>query len=134
LKYVTRKYASVPWADVAFTPLSRPQIAEIFRRSHAVLDVQRGGQHGLTMRTFEVLASGAILVTTNEAVRLEPFFSPDHIVLITSDPGLLDAGEIADTLDGLTRPNTAPAGFEAYSLEAWVARLTSRTRIEGATQ
>ena len=76
LKHITRRYATVPWEDVSFTPLTRKQIADVFQKSHAVLDVQRDGQEGLTMRTFEVLASGAILVTTNEAIRREPFFDP----------------------------------------------------------
>jgi hypothetical protein len=134
LKHVTRTYASVPWRHVAFKPLSRLQIADIFRRSHAVLDVQREGQRGLTMRTFEVLASGAILVTTNEAVRHEPFFSPERVVVVTSDPEALDPADLSRTLAGLSRPDSAPPGFESYSLEAWVARLTSATESEGAAR
>lgn len=125
IKYLTREHANVPWKAVSFTSLNRSQIAEVFRQSHAVLDMQRIGQAGLTMRTFEVLASGAILVTTNSAISREPFFDPSRIVVVPASPEDLDADKVRAAIQELAPPDGPPAGFESYALSNWVRRLTT---------
>jgi hypothetical protein len=125
IKYLTREHAHVPWKDVSFASLSRTSVAEIFRNSHAVLDMQRAGQTGLTMRTFEVLASGTVLVTTNSAIEHEPFFDPSRVVIVPDDPKALDAAAVGAAIDALPAPAKAPEGFAAYSLEAWTRVLTA---------
>jgi|GEM_PF-614231 len=125
VKYVTRQHRAVPWSDVSFAPLTKSQIANVLAESHAVLDMQRAGQHGLTMRTFEVLASGALLVTTNEAVRAEPFFESARVVVVPSDPAGIDPAELHAELAARQRPGVAPDGFEEYSLASWVRRVTA---------
>ncbi len=124
VKYLTREHARVPWRDVAFRPLSHAGIADILRNSRSVVDMQRPGQTGLTMRTFEALASGAILVTTNAAIKDEPFYDPTRIVVVS--PGLEDggAGTVADEVEALPLPIGMPEGFERYSLESWVRQLS----------
>lgn len=122
VKYLTREHASVPWANVSFRPMTRAQTAEVFRNSSAVLDIQRAGQSGLTMRTFEVLASGAALVTTNAAIIREPFYDPKRIVVL-DDADRIDAETIWRKVDSLPIPRGAPAGFGVYSLQSWVSIL-----------
>ena len=34
------------------------------------------------MRTFEALATGAVLVTTNASIRSEPFYDDERVVVI----------------------------------------------------
>lgn len=123
VKYVTREHASVPWSDVSFTPLSRSQIAETFRNSRAVLDMQREGQRGLTMRTFEVLASGSVLVTTNSAIESEPFYDPVRIIVVPSDVDALNHAEVQVQIDSLSEPVGVLAGLESYALSAWVRQI-----------
>lgn len=84
-RFIGSSFSNVARADVSFRPLSRLQVAEVFHRSKAVLDIQRDNQSGLTMRTFEVLAAGAILITTNEAIRQERFFRDDWIIVLPRD-------------------------------------------------
>lgn len=119
-KYLTREHRNVPWSDVTFHPMSKRRIADTFAQSRAVLDVQRSGQAGLTMRTFEVLASGAILVTTNAAIESEPFFDPDRIVVVGPE---WDGARLGRRLEGMETPTGPPAGFGDYSLSAWVRRV-----------
>lgn len=122
-KYLTKDFAGVGWNEVSFEKLSKDRVAEVFRSSGAVLDVQRFGQSGLTMRTFEVLASGAILVTGNPAVRQEPFFSEDR-VLVVDGPDDASAGRrLASMLD--TAPPSPPPGFERYAIDRWIDDFTS---------
>ena len=123
LKYLTREHSHVPWSEVAFSPMSRAEIADILRNSRAVIDIQRSGQTGLTMRTFEALASGAIVVTTNAAVTREPFYDPDRIVVIPTTLDGLDDELVRAEVDSLPTPVGAPPGFERYSLESWVQRI-----------
>lgn len=125
VKYFTREHSDVPWSDVSFKPMTRSQIAQVFSDSHAVLDMQREGQHGLTMRTFEVLASGAILVTTNAAVRAEPFYDPDRIVVVPSDPAEIDAPALHAQLAARARPVGPPENFGDYSLASWVRQIAA---------
>jgi len=120
-KYVSGENRSVPWRDVAFRPMSREAIAETFSQSKAVLDIQRSGQVGLTMRTFEVLASGAILVTTNPAVKREPFYDPERVIVVGPD---WDAQRLERQLDHLQAPGGRPGDFDDYSLRAWVERIS----------
>lgn len=120
-KYLTRENRSVPWRDVTFRPMRKRDIADAFFDSRAVLDVQRLGQVGLTMRTFEVLAAGAILVTTNPAIKRESFYDEDRIVVVGSD---WDATRLSQELDRRGTAAGPPAGFDAYSLASWVARIS----------
>lgn len=122
-KYVSRENSNVPWKAVSFTSMQRDDIAEVFRESHAVLDIPRFGQSGLTMRTFEVLASGSVLVTTNESVREEPFFDPSRVVIAPSDFDARDLSGLWRSVRSLETPVGPPAGFEEYSLASWATRI-----------
>ncbi len=53
-------------------PMSKQEIAELSQSSRHVVDVHHHKQRGLTSRTFESLAAGAFLITTNSDVALLP--------------------------------------------------------------
>lgn len=123
VKYLTREHSGASWSDVSFEKLSRRQVAEIFRESAAVLDMPRSGQSGLTMRTFEVLASGSVLVTTNAAITREPFYDPKRIIVVPGQiPHFVPADVLAE-LDSISPPFGPPESFDRYSLESWVKAI-----------
>jgi hypothetical protein len=62
--------------------LAIDEIARRFAASSAILDIQHPSQTGLTMRTFEVLASGKKLITTNAMIAKEPFYDTNRICII----------------------------------------------------
>jgi len=124
VKYVTREHANVRWSDVSFTPMTRAETAEAFRNSVAVLDMQRNGQTGLSMRTFEVLASGAMLVTTNSAITHESFYDPARIIVVSSTPTSEDRRRVRRLIES-ARPAGSLDGVEQHSIENWVSRLAS---------
>lgn len=123
VKYFTREHSVVPWSDVSFHKLSRQQVAEIFRDSVAVLDMPRAGQSGLTMRTFEVLASGSVLVTTNAAITHEPFFDPSRVIVVPGHLEELRSDDVIAQIDSITEPPGPPESFDRYSLESWVRAI-----------
>lgn len=104
---------------VKFDKLDRREVARRFARARAVLDVQRPGQSGLTMRTFEALATGAALITTNEAVVEEPFFDPQRIFVVPRQPELVDAEAVATWVHGLP-PRLSALDLADYSIDRWV--------------
>ncbi len=126
VKYLTRQHHGVPWADVSFNKLSRQQVAAIFRESRAVLDMPQPGQSGLTIRTFEVLASGSILVTTNAAITQEPFFDPTRVIVVPTSLDRSGLNDLRARLDSITPPAVAPESFDRYSLETWVRTIVDR--------
>ena len=121
-KYLLGTFKGIRWKEVSFVPMTKAQVADIFRRSLVVLDLQRTGQSGLTMRTFEAVASGATLVTTNAGIVREPFYDPARMIVVSSPP----LAEERQKIERLLRlePSGPPPGFEAYSLDSWVRKLT----------
>ena len=114
-------YKAISWKDVSFSKLSKTQVAQIFMSSNSVLDIQRFGQTGLTMRTFEVLASGAILVTTNQYIKQADFYDPDYIVVVDDINSVDNAAEI-ETKTNVLKSSILDKNptFEKYFVNNWV--------------
>jgi len=112
-----RRYRAVPRRDVTFSKLTHAQVADVFRNSLAVLDMQHENQTGLTMRTFEVLASGAYLITTNASIRKTSLISTDRVIVVDED---VDPEQLIEILRAKPVPDAAPEGFDEYSLQSWV--------------
>ena len=67
---------------LSFKKLQHSEIAAIYAKSFAVLDFNKPYQKGLTMRTFEALASGKKLITTNSDIKNYPFYSAENIEIL----------------------------------------------------
>ncbi|UMQ41339.1 hypothetical protein MKS83_18355 [Chryseobacterium sp. Y16C] len=67
---------------LSFTQLSHHEIIDYYRQAKSVLDINKPFQDGLTIRTFEVLASGRKLITTNSDIKNYPFYNPNNIFII----------------------------------------------------
>lgn len=63
-------------------PLAADEVARRFADAAAILDIQHPDQAGLTMRTFEVIASGKKLITTNPHIAVEPFYDSARICIV----------------------------------------------------
>lgn len=126
-RYITGRFRGVPRSSVSFTPMTSSQVAEIFRSSRVVFDLQRAQQSGLTMRTFEALASGAILVTANQFIRNAEFFDSRYIVIVKSTADAALAKDLKHTLDRNEQVEGPPPGFDKYSIDAWSAHLLGIT-------
>ncbi|GAA5095976.1 hypothetical protein GCM10023210_29290 [Chryseobacterium ginsengisoli] len=67
---------------VSFDKLNHQQIIDFYKKTKSVLDINKPFQNGLTIRTFEVLASGRKLITTNSDIKNYPFYCPNNILVI----------------------------------------------------
>jgi hypothetical protein len=96
-------------------PLGANEIQTKFEESNAVLDIEHRNQNGLTMRTFEVLASGKKLITTNRFIANESFYNSLNILIIDRDnpqisSKFLEQRNIEISKDFINK----------YSLEGWI--------------
>ncbi len=97
------------------------------RRSKVVLDINHPRQQGLTMRTFETLAQGAVLLSTNRmAVSLLDPALQDRIVL-------LDDKDMAGSMRRALQANPAPLNAEQrhmLSVERFVHQLLEMMELQ----
>lgn len=68
-----------------FKKLKHWEIANVYAQSRTVLDINKPFQDGLTMRTFETLASGKKLLTTNSDIKNYPFYDAGNMMILDRD-------------------------------------------------
>lgn len=100
-------------------PLHFNGLQNIISQTDATIDHPMSIQTGLTIRTFEALASGLHLYTTNKNIIKETFYSNEKITIINEDLS-----------DFNLRSNSGPkfdrdfsASFQEYRIDNWIKRL-----------
>jgi len=116
-KLTNKEYRKIRWSDVSFSKLSQTEVATIFKSSKSVLDVQRFGQSGLTARTFEVLAAGAILITTNQYIKQAEFYNENDVIIIED---ILKLGNIEDIKIKIENHVINTSKMDKYYVDNWV--------------
>ncbi len=108
------KYSKFDKRYINFSPITAVKIKEIFDSSKAVLDIQHPSQSGLTMRTFECLASGKKLITTNENIKYYDFYNEENIFILRN-------GNIGELQSFIRKPYVELNKdlVKKYSLESW---------------
>lgn len=103
-------------ADVSFAKLSQQDIVERYRRAASILDIENNKQIGLTMRTFEALATGRNLITTNQVTqRMLPELASRIVTL--------HRGAIALTREQTRQRNADTFELDKYSIDTWLKTL-----------
>lgn len=69
-------------SHLKYKKLNHHEIASYYYFSKAVLDINKPFQFGVSNRTYEVLASGTKLITTNPEIANYPFYDPQNILII----------------------------------------------------
>jgi len=101
-------------------PMSSTAIAGHFKKSAAVVDIEHPDQVGLTMRTFEVLAAGKKLITTNRSIQEHDFYEATRIRVINRNNPEIDVQFVF----GETAP-LPESFFNRYSLNGWLGEVFS---------
>ena len=119
-KFLGIKYYEIPSNRLIRKAMTSAQINSKIESCLAVLDIQHPKQTGLTMRTFEVLASGKKLITTNKSIQNEIFFDPTIIQIIDREKPDFD-------LDFFNNDcNKMPDFFfKNYSCKGWLIDIFS---------
>lgn len=101
-----------------YTSMSRETITSYLNKCSAVLDIEHPKQTGLTMRTFEVIAAGKKLITTNKTIKNHDFYDPARIFVIDRNNPKIPADFFSSALAPL--PDTFIAH---YSLRGWLTEI-----------
>ncbi len=119
-RFLRIKFYEIPSTRLIRKAMNIDQINNKIEACLAVLDIQHPQQTGLTMRTFEVLASGKKLITTNKNIINEPFFDPTLIEIIDRE------NPKPNNLFFKTNVNKMPDSFfEQYSCKGWLLDIFS---------
>jgi hypothetical protein len=99
-------------------PMSSLEISQHFKACAAIVDIEHPNQVGLTMRTFEVLASGKKLITTNKSILNHDFYDASRICVVDRNNPQIEASFIETKVAQL--PNSF---YEKYSLKGWLSEV-----------
>ena len=103
--------------DVRLAPLTVEEIIDLYRRANVILDLPNHFQSGLTMRAMEALGAGKKLITTNMAIKKEPFYDTKNVFVI-------DPADFSFDFEFISRPPTFwNNALEEYAISAWVHRI-----------
>lgn len=100
---------------LSFRKLKHSEIAQIYTVSHAVLDINKPFQEGLTMRTFESLAAGRKLITTNDDIKNYPFYNQENILIIDRTNLELDPRFFKSDFEKIDNEH-----LKMMSLDSWI--------------
>ena len=90
----------------------------LMQMSKAVLDIPHKTQSGLTLRTFEALASNCKLITTNASVKEYDFYNPINILVIDPKKPLIDKEFLNSKF--VEVPHSI---LNNYSLNSWINKI-----------
>lgn len=97
--------------------LAPEEYMNLLRRSRVAVDIENRGQSGLTIRTIETLAMGVKLITTNQNIQKESFYTPNNIMIVERDKPVIDPKFIKSEFEPMV------GFYEKYSLKSWVNTL-----------
>lgn len=124
-KALNRDFKNVKKADVRFRMLPFQQMYRIYAHSKCIIDVENAGQHGLTMRSMEVLGLRRKLVTTNRDIVNYDFYHPDNILVLDRKNPVIDTGFFKTPYKMLNERI-----YEKYSLSSWIQELLKQEQPE----
>lgn len=106
--------------SINYEKISSDEVNKVMKASHAVIDIHHPKQTGLTMRCFEVLASGVKLITTNTDIKNYDFYNTKNILIIDRDK--IDLDEIEFFLS-VEFDHSSMDLIKQYRLDNWVRGL-----------
>ncbi|MGC8750562.1 glycosyltransferase family protein [Hydrotalea sp.] len=120
-KLFDKDFSNVNYKEVSFKKISKEEVASIFSQSRFVIDVQRYNQAGLTMRTFEVLASGSILITMNRNIKKINEYIPSMVIIIEDENNLEKLiNEINLKTNNISNIKVPKIFLEKYHIDNWI--------------
>lgn len=104
--------------SLSFKKLQHSEINTFYNESLAVLDINKPFQEGVSMRTFESLAAGNKLVSTNPDLINYPFFSPENILIINRNNLEIDSDFFKSDFKEVPKEH-----FQMMALDSWLECL-----------
>lgn len=96
------------------------EISKLYNEYKYVLDITHPTQHGLTNRTFEVLATGCFLITTNENIKSYEFYNNKTIFILSRNFANID---LLKTWINQNKKDYNTLDMDKYSLSNWIKNI-----------
>ncbi|MFM4774582.1 hypothetical protein ACEUD0_01840 [Aeromonas veronii] len=117
-RYWCNELAGLSYFDVSSIPMSRDGVIDTISKSKAVIDINHPSQVGLTIRTFEIIAAGKKLITTNKNVMDYDFYNENNVLYY------YESIDFVNVIDFLDKPFLElDEKYKSYSLKKWVKRV-----------
>ena len=111
---------------VSLRSIPEARFASMIETSLAAFDFANHAQSGQTMRMIESLCSGKKIITNNQWVRREPFFSPDRI-------HVFEGTDYSGVPDFLNTPIADPSNrFEGYFVQSFTRKFLGLDPVPAA--
>lgn len=118
LECVKKKTLKKPFY-IQFRTLSILENARILKSSKIVIDIPHSTQAGLSIRTFEALASNTKIITTNTSIRSYDFYNTNNIYVINRDNFIIDP-------KFLNKKFIPYSNIKRYSIDNWVRHILEK--------
>ena len=98
--------------------ISYEQVVEYIHKCECIVEINRGSQVGLTVRTLEAVFNNKKLITNNKCICKEPFYNRNNILII-------DSNTTKETIGSFMKCEFVPYGdkIKEYDFGAWLGRF-----------
>ena len=119
-KLLNRDFKDVKKSEINFAMLPFEKLYSTYANSKCVVDVENPGQHGLTMRSIEIIGLKRKFITTNADIVNYDFYNPNNILVIDRKNPKVD-------MDFFNKPyeKLPEELYEKYSLKNWILEVLS---------
>ncbi len=117
-KLTNRNFKGVTISDVRFEMMPFENLYQIYADSRCVMDVENAGQHGLTMRSIEILGLRRKFITTNKDIVNYDFYNPNNILVLDRENPVIDMSFFNKPYEELDE-----SIYQKYSLSNWILEV-----------
>ena len=117
-KIVNPHFKDVQVSDVRFSRMPFEKLYAIYSDSRCIMDVENKEQHGLTMRSIEILGLRRKFITTNNDIKNYDFYNENNIFVLDREHPIVDFSFFEKPYEILDE-----SIYQKYSLNNWILEV-----------
>lgn len=117
-KFLNKEMKNVSIKDFNFTPISKNNLLDLYKKSSIIVDIQHPKQTGLTLRCFEALGSKRKIITTNKEIIKYDFFNKKNILVVDRECPEIDKSFLQEPYQDIEE-----VIYNKYSITSWVEHI-----------
>ena len=117
-KILNPHFKDVQVSDVRFSRMPFEKLYAIYSDSRCIMDVENKEQHGLTMRSIEILGLRRKFITTNNDIKNYDFYNENNIFVLDREHPIVDFSFFEKPYEILDE-----SIYQKYSLNNWILEV-----------
>lgn len=117
-KMINKDFKNVTSKEINYRMVPFEKLYKVYAKSKCIVDVENPGQHGLTMRSIEMLGLRRKFITTNKDIVNYDFYNSNNILVIDRNDPVIDFSFFQKPYETL-----ASEIYEKYSLSNWIVEV-----------